>query len=56
MKAYLITMFIMWIISAVLKVFPPVQEDFPDGVVAFGKFLGFITVVGMAIWTGLLLF
>ncbi len=55
MKTYLITMFTLWIVRAViLLLVKPTSID--QDLANFAKFLGFCGALGMAIWTGLLLF
>ena len=56
MKAYLITMFIFWIIKVTVMYFGTENSDIPDGLKYFGKLIAFAISIGMAVWTGMLLF
>lgn len=54
MKAYLITMFIIWIISTFCKLL--LEPDFSDEVKTLARVFGFFLCLSFAIWTGCLLF
>lgn len=56
MKAYLITMFIFWIVKISLTWAISDSEDIPCELRLLCKIIGFCISIGMAVWTGMLLF